>query len=240
MPNLVNSPSDSAAAGSPDDTIGGCSRTADSGTWCYPGFAVEESACESSGSPADTTSGCVVTSCEAEWTYPGCTPSSEASTTETTSRATKPAWPYSNLGATQPVVRKVTRFEEVVTWRYPGVEHWPAVLVEVTVEEAVTADSNNAMLSEGAHSTYWPESTPDEGYTIGGEPERAASTTATVRAPSAIRTGKRKKSKELNPMIMMAGVVGGGVVGLFIGYCILYVIMVKIMGRGGDFSNFWQ
>ncbi len=39
---------------------------------------------------------------------------------------------------------------------------------------------------------------------------------------------------------MLVGVAGGGVVGLFLGYCILYVLMVKIMGRPGDFSNFWQ
>ncbi len=183
----------------------------DADQWHYPGLqpTCDETSAAESTPDADVT-GTVETTLETSWCYPGfSTVASEAA---------------------KVLVSKVVTTVIRHSWSYPGLEPWlgPEIIVESTIEEEL----GEADLG-GIEADELPAPAADE-YSM-APPAARQYTAAVSPARTSMAARSRKKKNEVNPVLLMIGVFGGGVLGLVIGYCIL----VAIGGQRADFAHFF-
>ena len=153
-----------------------------------------------------------------QWTYPGC---------ETWTSARFESASAKRLQRDSGLVSGVARTSATPSWTYPGITDW--VADPLVVEQAASEPS----WSDTAPLSVAPASPRFGGPDFGNVGDLTGASAPAGGSP--IRVGKRRKSKELNPMFLMAGVIGGGSIGLMIGYMILVLI-----DPTADFLGLWQ
>ncbi len=167
--------------------------------------------CAADSAPEEVVVAAVETSLETTWCYPGFSSVASEAATFLVSK----------------VVTTVIRH----SWSYPGLAPWYGS--EQVIESAETEVEEELDEADLGGIEAETDSAPaDDGYALA--PPAARQYTSDVSpARTSMASRSRKKKNEVNPVFLMIGVFGGGLLGLAIGYCIL----VAIGGQRADFAH---
>ena len=181
--------------------------------------------------------GVVETPVEAQWCYPGCEPSAEENWSAGTATAegmvaavamvpVAPPWCYPGCDSAEDAVAEVTSYEAPFEPLYRDL---PSDEDEIeTYDEPSHAEGEWSTNTEGEFNVAAPAF---DGPSFAGIGDAAAPSTAT--GPVLRTSSKKRKSKEVNPIFLAAGIMLGGVLGLSIGY----LILVALRGAELDFLH---